>query len=169
VILLRKGNPQNIKSVADLLSDNVTLTCSNPVTEKASFSVYHEALQQMAVKAAVDQQALLNKLSVAGPNTVHSRIIHHREVPELIGSGRADAAIIYYHLALRYTRVFPDLFELLDISEVLSESPNCKDPTTRYHIGMIGDGGMWGSRFVDFMREDTAQSKYVEHGLVRLH
>lgn len=169
VLLVRKGNPKGIAAVADLLSDDVSLACSNPVTETASFSVYLEALCNLAGSAGIDRDALVTKLSVAGPRTVHSHIIHHREVPEIVASGRADAAMIYYHLALRYTRIFPDLFEFVDIAGLLSGEAAAGNVTTRYHIGPVGTGGQWGEAFIAFIQGDTAQSLYQHHGLVRLH
>ena len=168
VILVRKGNPKAINSVADLLSDEVTVACSNPVTEKASYAVYAEAASGLAQETGADHEALLAKLSTAGPRTMHSQVIHHREVPELIGAGYADAAVIYYHLALRYTRIFPDIFELVDMGSVLSNKRSPNNPTTRYHIGLVADGGQWGKHFIAFMQEDKAQQLYEEHGLVRI-
>jgi len=168
VLLVRKGNPKGIDSIADLLSDDVTLTCSNPVKEKASFAVYKEAICNLAQEAGINEKAIVTKLSIAGPKTVHSQIIHHREVPELIGAGHADAAVIYYHLALRYTRIFPNIFEFVDIGGVLSGQRTTKNPTTRYHIGLVADGGQWGQHFVSFMQGKTAQHLYEEHGLMRL-
>lgn len=165
VILVRKGNPKNINSVSDLLSNDVTLTCSNPETEKASYSVYAEAAKGLAQEVGSDGDALVAKLSTAGARTVHSQIIHHREVPELIGTGQADAAIIYYHLALRYTRVFPETFELVDIGGTVSGERSPKNPITQYHIGLVNDGGKWGKDFVSFMQSNTAQRLYEEHGL----
>lgn len=168
VILVRKGNPKGIASVSDLLSDDVAVACSNPVTEKASYSVYAEAARGLAREAGTDGDAVVAKLSTAGPKTVHSQIIHHREVPELIGAGHADAAIIYYHLALRYTRIFPDIFELVDIGGVLSGERSPTNPTTRYHIALVADGGKWGEQFVSFMQSNTVQCLYEEHGLLPL-
>jgi ABC-type molybdate transport system substrate-binding protein len=168
VILVRKGNPKGIASIADLLSDEVTVACSNPVTEKASFAVYAEAADGLAREAGADGEAVVAKLSTAGPKTVHSQIIHHREVPELISAGHADAAVIYYHLALRYTRIFPDTFELVDIGGVLSGVRSPANPTTRYHIGVVADGGKWGEHFVAFMQSNTVQRLYDEHGLLHL-
>jgi ABC-type molybdate transport system substrate-binding protein len=168
VILVRKGNPKSIASVSDLLSDDVTVACSNPVTEKASYSVYAEAARGLAQEDGADGDALVTKLSTAGPKTVHSQIIHHREVPELIGTGHADAAIIYYHLALRYTRIFPALFELVAIGGVLSGESSPMNPTTRYHIGLVADGGKWGEHFISFMQSNTVQRLYEEHGLLHL-
>lgn len=168
VILVRKGNPKGIASVSDLLSDDVTVTCSNPVTEKASYEVYAETARGLAQETGTNGDAVLAKLATAGPKTVHSQIIHHREVPELIGSGHADAAIIYYHLALRYTRIFPDIFELVDIGGVLSGERSPSNSTTRYHIGLVEGGGTWGEHFISFMQSNTVQRLYEEHGLQRL-
>ena len=168
VILVRKGNPKDITSISDLLSNDVTVACSNPVTEKASYTVYAEAARGLAQEAGADGDAVVAKLSTAGPKTIHSQIIHHREVPELIGAGHADAAMIYYHLALRYTRIFPDIFELVDIGGVLSGEHSPTNPTTRYHIGLVADGGKWGEHFVSFMQSNTVQRLYEDHGLLHL-
>ena len=168
VILVRKGNPKRITSISDLLSDDVTVACSNPKTEKASYSVYAEAAKGLAQEGSSDGETLVKKLSTAGPKTIHSQIIHHREVPELIATDQADAAIIYYHLALRYTRIFPDIFELVDIGGVLSGERSPTNPTTRYHIGLVADGGKWGEHFVSFIQSKTVQRLYEEHGLLGL-
>ena len=83
-------------------------------------------------------------------------------------AGHADAAMIYYHLALRYTRIFPDLFEFVDIGGILSGQRIDGNPTTRYHVGLVGDGGAWGEQFIAFMQGDVAQQLYEDHGLLRL-
>ncbi|MEM7208049.1 MAG: substrate-binding domain-containing protein [Pseudomonadota bacterium] len=169
VILVRRGNPKSIQAIGDLLSDEVCITCSNPQSEKASFVVYRETAEKLSLSSGVDAEALVAKLSIAGERTVHSQVIHHREVPTLIASGQADAAIIYYHLALRYTRIFPQEFEIVDISGV-SDSPHQPgNPTTRYHVGVVGDGGRRGHDFVAFLNGPTAQGLYAEHGLLSLH
>lgn len=165
VLLVRKGNPKGITTLTDLLSDDVILTCSNPQTEKASFAVYHEAVRLLADDAGVDEKAIVTKLTVAGPRTVHSQLIHHREVPELIAAGLADAAVIYYHLALRYSRVFPDIFEFVDIGGLELDKADSRHPITRYHIGVVGDGGEFGEAFVRFMHKQAAKKLYREHGL----
>ena len=124
--------------------------------------------QHFLEPVGADEDAIVAKLSTAGPKTVHSQIIHHREIPELISAGHADAAVIYYHLALRYTRIFPDIFELVDIGGVLSGQSSPMNSTTRYHIGLVGDGGKWGEHFSSFMQGNTVQNLYEEHGLVRM-
>ncbi len=167
VVLVRKGNPKGISSVSDLLGSDIVLACSNPVTEKASFSVYSSAVANWADAAGIGSQELIDKLSISGPGTVHSQRIHHREVPELLWTGRADAAVIYYHLALRYTRIFPDAFDFVDVGGILSDGDPGNHVTTRYHVGVVGDGGEWGSSFFDFIQEPEALGCYEHHGLIR--
>ena len=77
--------------------------------------------------------------------------------------------MIYYHLALRYTRIFPEIFEIVDIDDVEGNAISQGHPTTRYHIGCVGDGGDFGTAFVDFMQSSPAQQLYAEHGLAPLH
>lgn len=165
VLLVRKGNPKGIERLSDVESDDVVLTCSNPETEKASFAVYREAVQRIARDTGADEEAIVGKLSLAGPTTVHSQMIHHREVPEIIAAGQADAAVIYYHLALRYSRIFPEHFEFIDIGGLLLDRPESDHPVTRYHIGTVADGGQWGEAFVRFMHGEHAKGLYKAQGL----
>jgi hypothetical protein len=41
--------------------------------------------------------------------------IHHREVPWSVAYGRADAGILFYHLALHAVRTFPERFEMVSL------------------------------------------------------
>lgn len=158
VLLVRKGNPKNITGVADLLRDDVTLTISNPKTEAASFEVYKQTLVDVAKEQDLDVNAFSTLVSQDSSSTVFGESIHHREVPQTIFSKQADVALVYYHLALRYTRIFPNDFELIKFD-------TNANVVTDYHIGLMNDAGEWGKDFVDFMFSDTAQNIYKEHGL----
>ena len=166
VLLVRRGNPKNIHKLSDLLADDIAVTCSNPVTEKASFSVYRQALVSMAESDGLDGDPLITRFTDSGPQTVHSKRIHHREVPEIVASGQADVAVIYYHLALRYVRIFPEIFDLVDIDEVTSDQPNPRHPTTTYHVGLVNDENPWAAKFFDFMQGGSVADIYHRHGLV---
>ncbi|MEM7195325.1 MAG: substrate-binding domain-containing protein [Pseudomonadota bacterium] len=169
VLLVRKHNPKNIHSVSDLLSDSVRLTCSNPQTEKASFEVYREAAINMANQADAATEDLVEKLSGSSESTVHSQVIHHREVPQIIADDKADAAIIYYHLALRYTRIFPDIFDLVDVQDNLANNRPEAGPITQYHIGIVNQKSSWSEAFYEFMQHSVATEIYEYHGLSALH
>ena len=55
---------------------------------------------------------------LSGTKVEYGERIHHREAPQAIMDGRADVAIVYYHLALGYTRIFPSLFEMVPLGGV---------------------------------------------------
>jgi hypothetical protein len=166
VLLVRHGNPKGIAGLGDLLRDDVRLALSNPKTETASYDLYRDTLRRLASEAGVDVDALDKVLS--SDRVVHSAAIHHREIPQLVADGRADAAVIYYHLALRYTRVFAGRFEIVKLAPLLGEPGfTPANRVTVYHIGRIGDGGAWGATLIDFMNGDEVAAIYRHHGLQR--
>lgn len=162
VLLVKKGNPKNILTIADLLRDNVRLTLSNPVTETASYAVYKQTLLNIGQEQGCDVTALENLINPDSKQVLYGESIHHREVPQTIFSDQADVALVYYHLALRYTRIFPNDFELVELQSKNNSTANvCSD----YHIGLIHEGGQWGQRFIEFMLSDSAAEIYQQHGL----
>jgi hypothetical protein len=94
--------------------------------------------------------------------------IHHREAPQALADDRADVAIVYYHLALRYIRIFPALFEMVPLGGTAFDpravSGNIISLT---HAGIIGDGGRWGTKFLRFLTSDKVSAVYAYHGLLR--
>lgn len=166
VLLVRYGNPKGITGLGDLLRDDVRLALSNPKTEAASYDLYCDTLHGLASEAGIDAGALDKVLS--SDRTVHSAAIHHREIPQLVADGRADAAVVYYHLALRYTRVFASLFEIVKLAPLRGEPGfTPANRITVYRIGRVGDGGAWGAALIDFMNGDEVAAVYRHHGLLR--
>ena len=124
VILVKKGNPKQIHTVWDLGRDGVRLVTPNPVLEPGAFGNYLGTIYGIA---ANDKQPpsgwraadLINRIFngdsrdpykwLAGPR------IHHRDLPWSVAYGRADAAVIYYHLGLYTKQTFPDLFDLVPL------------------------------------------------------
>lgn len=140
VLLVKKGNPKSISGIADLLRDDVRLTISNPVTEAASYEVYKQTLLEVAAEQNLDVSAFKKLINKNSTRTVFGESIHHREVPQTIYEGSADVAVVYYHLALRYTRIFPDDFEIVEIKSKTNVY-------TDYHIGLMNSAGEWGENF----------------------
>ena len=125
--LVRAGNPKGIRGVADLLRPDVLPFMSNPDTEAASYGVYRETMLAAARIRGLDVGALERRLAGEGGEDgpiVFGESIHHREAPQALADGKADVAMVYYHVALRYVRVFPGEFEIV-----------CEG---------VGPGGRWG-------------------------
>lgn len=166
VLLIRKGNPKHIIGIADIMRDDVRLFISNPETEKASYEVYAQTLLNLAQEASLDVTALTVRL--ADPAHTHiGEAIHHREAPQCLADNCADVALIYYHLALRYTRVFGDLFDFIPLGgDKKNPQPSNANLTTTYHIGLVGNGGDFGQALLDFMFDTRVTQIYAQHGLV---
>ena len=158
VLLIRKGNPKQIHGIADLLRDDVRVFISNPQTEKASYDVYTETIR------------LLTQGSTLDPGrTYFGELIHHREAPQCLYDGHADVAMIYYHLALRYTRIFPDLFDFIPLGGTKENpQPDSNNVSTTYHIGLINENNPLAQALLDFMQGDSVTAIYQQHGLERL-
>lgn len=159
-LLVRRGNPKAIQGVADLLRRDVRLFISNPETETVSYEIYAETLTRLAQREGV---ALVFGEDASGqrPHLVYGRAIHHREAPACLAEDRADVAIVFHHLALRYTRIFPDMFETVTLSR--PEDPDNLAAET--HIALMGDGGRWGPAAFDFLLGNRAAEIYRRHGL----
>ena len=165
VLLVKKSNPKNISSIADLLREDVTFFISNPDTEKASYQIYYDSLLGICEEENLDAIALHRKKLVYGEN------IHHREAPQSIYSNKADVAIVYYHLALRYCRIFPDDFDFIPLGgSKENPKPSKANVRTEYHVGLINssDNKPSGQKFIEFLLSDEGAAIYTSHGLQRL-
>ncbi len=160
VLLVRRGNPKRINGVADLARADVRFFLSNPVTEKVSYDVYATTLRRIAARDGLDC-GFLDAAPGVLPRMVYGECIHHREAPQSLADNRADVAVVFAHLALRYTRIFPGLFETV----ALTADDDPAQMISTIHIGLVGDGGEWGARLVDFMRGEEVAAVYLHHGL----
>jgi hypothetical protein len=165
VLLIPHGNPKQIRSVQDLMRDDVRLFISNPDTEQVSYSGYRQTLETMAALQGLDQDVFGH--SVFGNNVMLGHCIHHREAPEAVFDGQVDVAIVYYHLALRYITIFPDHFDFIPLGGTRGNpEPPSEGMIAKIHMGLIGDGGIWGKRFIEFMESERVARIYNEHGLL---
>jgi hypothetical protein len=162
VLLVARGNPKRILRVADLNRADVRLFLSNPEREAASYRVYRDTLAGLAQSEGVSLGLLAD-----GTRVVYGERIHHREAPETVAEGRADCALVYYHLALRYTRIFPERFDLVSLDGA-PEQPSAENMVSHLHIGLVGDGGAHGRALLEFLAGEEAAAIYAHHGLARV-
>lgn len=159
-LLVPKGNPKHIDSVAALLRRDVRVFLSNPITEKVSYDIYAQWLRRRAAQAGLAADLLDHPPGRPDPaRLVYGDAIHHREAPQAVADGRADAAVVFYHLALRYARVFPDVFEFV------WPTPDPATDTGTVHAGVIDSGGPWGEALLTFLHGPTTAAIYAKHGL----
>jgi len=164
VILLRAGNPRHIKHVTDLWRQGVRLALSNPDTETASHQVYRQTLDAYGA-----HYHLPPIMQAKTAQLIYSEGIHHREIPQILADGKADAAIVYYHLALRYQRIFPELFSFVNMKGLHAPPENDPQQTiTEYRLALIRECGPWGGQLYEFLAGDAVSAIYREHGLARI-
>ncbi len=164
VLLVKKDNPKHIAGVADLLRDDVRLFLSNPVTEKVSYQIYTECLRRLGMQHGLTLDFLVHAPGQPNPNKlIYGEAIHHREAPQAVVDGRVDTALVFYHLALRYQRIFPELFDFVWPEGSVGEQ-SCD--INYFNAGLIGDGGAWGKLLLDFLLSDTVSQIYQAHGLL---
>lgn len=159
VILIKKGNPKKIESIADLTRPDIILFLSNPATEKASYNAYMDTMINLSGNPDIKSSL----------NILYGRCIHHREAPASLAEGKADAAVIFYHLARHLAKKFPGLFDFIP----LGGTRDFPDPEKGNIIGntsvaAVKGGGPYGKRFVDFILSKPTAKIYKSHGLIPL-
>ncbi len=167
VLLVRKGNPKSIQGIEDLYREDVRIFISNP-DEKSSHQLYRKTLTNLANNSELDGSKIDSLLSRPGERVVHGEVIHHREAPQALAADRADTCPLYYHLALRYTRIFPDLFDIVPLGGTVDDpKPDPGNLSSYYETGLIGDGGKWGNRLHEYLMSEEVTNIYNRHGLLR--
>lgn len=165
VLLIKKGNPKKIVNVSDLARMDIRLFLSNPYTEETSFSAYYDTLTALSSGQEGDLDIMQKK--TAQGQVVFGRCIHHREAPQAVADSSADVAIVFYHLALRYLRIFPDLFDAIPLGgSIKKPEPLPGNIIGVTNMGLVGEGGKWGRKLIHFLRSKQALAIYRYHGLI---
>ena len=152
VLLVRSGNPKNIRGLPDLAREDVRVALSSPVREPASFESYSNTLRAQAGPGFPD--LLLKKASTTSPLAVH-----HRENPQFIYDGVADVAPMYYHFGEYLKSRMPEHFDYVG----LPSEGNARDALA---ISMIQDAPHRAAAeaWIAFIRSDAAAAVYQKHG-----
>ena len=168
VLLVCKGNPLGIHGIEDLLRSKARLFISNPATESASYQVYADTLKALAHRSGSPFDWLDHAPGVqSNERVVYGEGIHHREAPQALADGRADVALVYYHLALRYVRIFPERFEFIPVGGA-PEHPEPGNRVSDVHLAVVGDGGAWGEALRESLLGSETSEIYARHGLRRI-
>lgn len=150
VMLVKHGNPKNIKSVWDLGRNGVRLVTPNLKLEPGAFNTYADAIYNIALHdknppAGWDADRLINVLFNGASGDIAKWLegprIHHRDEPWSVAYGKADASLILYHIGIYTKQTFPDTFDLVPLAGTLEDPariPGSKI-TVREVIALKGD------------------------------
>ncbi|OGW35124.1 MAG: hypothetical protein A2010_04600 [Nitrospirae bacterium GWD2_57_9] len=188
VLLVKKGNPKHILTIWDLGRPNVVISTPNQNYEKNTFDNYSGSIYNIAMNDAAhapdgwDAGRLFN--SIFGPDKIKENgtnhpkwvageKIHHREVPWSIAYGRADVAVIFYHLALDAVRRFPDTFEIVSLGGTIDNPQPLPGNQVGAHFA-VRINGTWSDkqvqareRLIDAFNSAEFTSILEKHGLQR--
>ncbi|MGD8593503.1 MAG: substrate-binding domain-containing protein [Gammaproteobacteria bacterium] len=129
VLLVKKGNPKNIKSIWDLGRPDVKVVTSNPYNEAGSFGNYSNSIYNIAASEKSEKEAkeLFDSLFNGEQGKWYAADrIHHRGVPWSVAYGHADAGPMFYHLALHSKRQFPDMFDIVPLGGTVEQPQAAK-------------------------------------------
>jgi ABC-type molybdate transport system substrate-binding protein len=152
VLLVRAGNPKNIRAVADLMREDVRVAISSPQREPASYESYSKTLGGQGGAQLPD--AVLKK-----PTTISPAAVHHRENPQFIYDDRADVAPMYYHFGDYLKTRLPQHFDYVQ----LPAENNFRDELA---ISLIRNAPRKAAAaaWIEFIRSDAAAAVYNRHG-----
>jgi hypothetical protein len=109
-LLVRKGNPLGIHGLTDIARTGARIALPD-ASEAAARARYRAAIEGLIGESAAD--ALFAAEVAHFPGRIG---IVHRDLPEMVARGYADAAFTQYHLISYWTRMFPTHFELVPVS-----------------------------------------------------
>lgn len=179
VILVKKGNPRHIHSVWDLGRPDVRVVTPNPTLERSTFDNYSNTIYNIALndprpgRSADDlYNSIFNNTHIQDKWLAGARI-HHRETTWSVAYGRADAGLLFYHIALDAVRKFPDLFDIVPLGGTADDPQPVTGNRVGQHQGIRIDGnwnsnqlyarellveGLQSSEFADILRRHGMQA-----------
>ncbi|MBF0506244.1 MAG: substrate-binding domain-containing protein [Nitrospirae bacterium] len=164
VILVKKGNPKHIHSVWDLGRKDVRLVMPNPVIESGAFGSYLGTLYGIATHdkqppKQMTAESLINTIFNSAGDDPYKWLagarIHHRDLPWSVAYGKADAAIILYHLGLFTWQSFPDTFDIVPLGGTVADPQPLMGTVIRTRF-IVRIKGNWSARQLE------AREKLIE-------
>ncbi len=129
VLLVKHGNPKNIRSIWSLRRPNVHLVTPNPYLEPGAFLNYAGTIYEVAKHDPHPPHGwTANRLfnSIFGPNAPKGKWligdrIHHRDEPQAVAYGGADVAVLMYQLAKYTVKCFPHTFSMIPLGGTVND------------------------------------------------
>lgn len=182
VILVKKGNPKQIASVWDLGKKGVRLVTPNPNLESGAYQNYLDAIYNIAKADPKPPknwtaEKLINTIFNGASGDTHKWLagprIHHRDEPWSVAYGRADAAVILYHIGNYTKNSFPDTFEMVSLGGT-ADNPQPLEGTKTVKRFVVALKGDWTPKqkaaqaaLIETLMSDDFSKALVRHGLTR--
>jgi molybdate transport system substrate-binding protein len=152
VLLVKAGNPKNIRAIDDLARDDVRVVISSPKREPASYENYAAAIDGQGGKGMAERV-------MAKSTTISPEVVHHRENPQFIADGLADAAPMFWHFGDYLKRSFPDQFDYVQLPK---EGNNFAGLTIA--VIKTSPRPRAAQAWLEFIQSDVAADIYTRNG-----
>ncbi len=161
-LMVKKGNPKQIKGAKDLGRNDLVQSHPNPLTE-GIFKFYGaEMLKDLGLYEKVTGNAKCKGCwAVPGKTWFTQR--HHRETPQRIEDGKADVGIVWT------TEIAHAKATGRDIDGVAISALYNKQDKVGYAIGALTDGRNQknAQTFLSYLATPEAQDIYASYGFVK--
>jgi ABC-type molybdate transport system substrate-binding protein len=158
VIAVAKGNPKGIQGVRDLARPDVRLSQTNPITEGITAPTL-----DMYRRAGGDELVWRIMSIKAAAGTTRFTDVHHRETPDRLMKGEADAGNVWITEYLEYER------QGWPIDKVEPGPDLDMRDQVKYVIGRVdrtAKNTANADKFLAFMKSREAQGIYAKYGFV---
>lgn len=152
-IMVRKGNPKNVKGLKDLGRRDVRVSMPNPEWEEVG-----RRIEDAYVKAGGESLKKAVMETKVKDSTTFLTQIHHRQTPMRILYNQSDAAPVWYS-EVYYQKMIGHPADLVKI-------PDSENINSTYIAGQMKDAphAQAAKEFVDFLVSPAAKAIYQKYG-----
>lgn len=152
VMTVRKGNPEGLKSLDDLLTEDVEIVTPNPFSSGAArwniMAIYGSQLHQgKSPEEALDAVKTVLEKTVVQPGSA-------RDALSAFTQGQGDVLLGYENEAIKAQEEGEDVDYVVPPSTILIETP----------IAVTKDAPEAAQKFLDFIWSDEGQKLWAENG-----
>lgn len=160
VLMVAKGNPKNIRGIADLARADVRTSMPNPVNEGIMQFYGRKVLERHGLWAKISGGKECFSCQTTANNWFTA--VHHRETPDRIAAGKSDTGIVWVTEAIEATRANAPVEGVK-----LPPADSLRDEVA-YAIGMLTNSPHKAAaqRYLDFLATPAAQDAYGKYGFV---
>ena len=159
-IMVAKGNPKGIRAIKDLVRPGVRTSMPNPV---------NEGIMQFYARKVLERHSIWNQIS-GGKECFSCQTtpqnwftsVHHRETPDRIKAGTADAGIVWKTETQEAIRA-----GALVEAVLLPPEDSLRDEVA-YAIGALTNSSrkVMAEKYLEFLKSPESQQAYAKYGFV---
>ncbi len=158
VLITRKGNPANIRSVDDLARDDVRVSQPGAMENITNYIIdmYEKAGGEALVHRIMEEKR--------AEGTTIMTIVHHRETPLRLKKGTVDVGPVWSTEAVHALKQGLEI-EVIEPGEALDQRDN-----VTYYVAVMKDAPNPenAESFLEFLLSEEAQKIYASYGFIPL-